>query len=1000
VTTEAYVIPTLHPAGLMRTGRPLTDVIRYDIAKAIKTSLWGHAQEEKLCVVLPSNPSGMAEAVHAAAGWMQRWKSLRCPVAVDVETSSISFWSCKLYSIALCGEDGNNCGVSWTLGDFITLPSDAQWYLDYHLRSILGDPAIPKTYHNAPFDKSVLTRKGFEIAGQTWDTQGLHHLVQPDIYHDLGWVGHTYLDVEPWKLNHEGKKMAFSRDVTELLVYNAKDAINTAKLRQPLLDEIYSKSMSSTLVSWQMAFSDLACRMELAGVPINQPLRRQIGQNLLSEIQGHLQSMRTMLNWPDFNPNKPTHAREAIYGRKYCGISPTQYTEKNNDPSTSYHAFIDHLEHPFILHFTKYIEKRSIYSTQYLDPGGTTFKGEISDRGGAYAQAIYPDGRLHCKWNCYDGETEVLTSRGFVPFPYAVAHIEELEFAQYNPGTELICFTAASNPVAGLSDELLDIESEQVSLGVTADHRLLLRERPGRKRRVSVVSAGDLEYNRRWVHAGRHEFKSKCEWSEDEARLLVAVQADGSWSSGGWRFNFNKQSKLRRLKSILDSLSLRYSERDLGPRSPPGYTCRYSVRINSCNLARKIFEAISEKRLWGPWLLRLSLAAVEAIVAELGHWDGSIECERIRYNTTVESNAMWVQVLACLTGKRAHVRPHEWQGGSGWRVNISRRIFSAVKPDVTPHKRSGTHAVYCVSVPTSFIIVRRRGKIVICGNSTGQKGSRFSSEPNLQNVPQYPVSHRVYMEAPPGRIIVGADKDQLELRLIAVRAGVEELLTEMRKPDGDPHTLAAINAHGAKFLTMPLEMRRLVRNMIKNVVYASIYMAGVRTVWHTIRERKQLPAEMRAACTLAEVSKICRSYFGRYTQIPEWHQNNYSRVEQCGYLEIPPLGRRRYFPVQPAPFKEIANWPIQTVGSDIVGMEMVQIDYELRRRFKDAFVILHGHDAVYTECYERDAEAVAQLIDSIFGKTYIDGPAGPVYLTSRAKIAKNLSMKPNLRKAA
>ena len=993
MTTEAYVIPTLHPAGLMRTGRPLTDVIRYDIAKAVRTSLWDHQQQEQFCIVLPTNPSGLAEVVRSAAGWMQRWKSLRCPVAVDVETSSISFWSCRLYSIALCGEDGNNCGVAFTLRDFITLPADAQQYLEYHLSELLRDPAIPKTYHNAPFDKSVLTRKGFEINGQVWDTQGLHHLVQPDIYHDLGWVGHTYLDVEPWKLDHHGKKMAFSRDVTELLVYNAKDAINTAKLRQPLLNEIYAKSMNQTLVSWQMAFSDLACRMELAGIPINQSMRQQIGAGLLGEIQAHLHEMRVILNWPDFDPNKPTHAREAIYGKKYRGLHPTQYTEKTQEPSTSYHAYIDHLEDPFIQHFTKYVEKRAIYSTQYLDPGGTTFKGEVSDKGGAYARAIYPDGRLHCKWNptgqrgsrfssepnCLDAETEVLTREGWLFFPDAVSRWRSVKFAQYNPESEKITFRDAEAGHHYKGRELLLAEGQQVSICGTRDHRMLLREYNPNKhsREASVVPLESLPQHKRFVHAGSYAF-GKTEINVSLLQLSAACQADGSWGHGGVNFDFKHEWKYRRLRALLDLCGATYGFTERPDRTKHRWRVRMQTR---CPVTLQILGLIGPERAWGPWVLDLTRACAEALLDEALIWDAHTTGRRRFYYSSVKANADWIQTLAVLLGKRASML---WSGTS-WRVSVSDdKAFSSAR--VEPLAIPGAHDVYCVSVPSGYIITRRRGKVLITGN--------------CQNIPQYPVNHRVYMEAPEGRMIVGSDKDQLELRLIAVRAGVEELLTEMRKPDGDPHTLAAINVHGAKFLDMAPAMRKLVRDMIKNVVYAAVYMAGVLTVWHTIRERKQLPPEMRAACTKGEVSKIMRTYFGRYTQIPEWHQGNYARVEQYGFLEIPPLGRRRYFPVQPAPFNEVANWPIQTVGSDIVGMEMVQIDHELRRKFRDCWVILHGHDAVYVECYERDAEAVAQTIDSIFGGTRVDGPAGPVWLTGKAKIAKSLAMKPNLRRKA
>jgi DNA polymerase I-like protein with 3'-5' exonuclease and polymerase domains len=95
--------------------------------------------------------------------------------------------------------------------------------------------------------------------------------------------------------------------------------------------------------------------------------------------------------------------------------------------------------------------------------------------------------------------------------------------------------------------------------------------------------------------------------------------------------------------------------------------------------------------------------------------------------------------------------------------------------------------------------------------------------------------------------------------------------------------------------------------------------------------------------------------------------------------------------VQPPPYTEVANWPIQCLGSDIVGKEMVDIDEELKRQhFKDAHIILHGHDAVYIECRENDAEAICVIVDRLFGHSVVDGPAGPVILTSKAKIGRNL----------
>lgn len=660
----------------MRNPRPISNEIKMDLAKANRISQYGFEQKENFVICHPSNPSGLFFCVKQALGWMDHWISQRCPIAVDVETSALEFFRCKLYSIALSGVDGLDTAIAWTLRDLITMPWDAQLAIDQKLQQILGDVNIPKLFHNAPYDFAVLTRKGFTIQGPIEDTQAYAHLIQPDSYKDLGWVGHTWLDVEPWKLNHEtGKKHAQTKDVLELLIYNAKDALNTGKLRNPLLDEIVARGMNMTLIQYQNAFARLASRMELVGMPVNFAMRKVMGDKLLAELEEQKQRMRDYLHWPKFNPMNKAHAVEVIYGSalnynptkskappgvEYLGLTPTAWTAKKKLPSTKYEDLLDNMEHPFLKMFIAYVENHHVHATQYRD-----------DPAGAYRRAVEDDWRIHVKWN-----------------------------------------------------------------------------------------------------------------------------------------------------------------------------------------------------------------------------------------------------------------------------------------------------------------------------PTGQKGSRFSSEPNVQN---QRARDRAWFEAPEGRIIVGADKDALELRLAAVFSGVRELIHEMSRPGGDPHRLAAVNIFAEKFTSRSPEEQKRLRDGVKTTVYASLYRGGVKTVHKSIRKKKWLDAALRAALTLQVVEHIYHSYFGKYVEIPAWHDMNYALAQTQGYLEIPPLGRRRYFPVQPPPYTEVANWPIQTAGSDVVGMEMVLIQDELDRRFHgDANIILHGHDAVYIECAERDAMEVAKIVNRIFGATPMMGPAGPLALTATAKLCRNL----------
>lgn len=671
----ALLIPAVHPAAVLRGGRPIADVIAADLGKAWRISNGdGPNLTEHIIHVIPGNPIGIPKALELAIQWMQHWRQRGARIGVDVETSALDYFNCKLYSIAIA-EAETGIAISFTLQDFHTLPPSYELALEQELKYVLADENISKVFHNAPFDLAVLHRKGFSIGGRIWDTQGLHHLVQPDIAHDLGWIGHTYLDVEPWKLDHESGKMANTKDPVKLLVYNARDALYTAMLVEPLLAHIEARGMSPVLASWQSAYAQLAVDMENFGIWIDQPTRKRIAAQLREELAQKKHWLREWLNWKDFNPMYDVHRREALFSRKYegppwnLGLKPSKYTEKKNDPSTSYKSIIDYLEHPFVRVLADYVETRMAYATQYKDGTEKDEDGK-QEEPGSYQRALCEDGRLHPRWK---------------------------------PNT-----------------------------------------------------------------------------------------------------------------------------------------------LNSV---------------------------------------------------------------------------------------------------------------------------------------------RYGSEPNCQNQRR---RDREFFQAPENKVLIASDKDQLELRVVACRAGERELLTEMARPGGDPHRLAATRVYGEAFFKKSPEEQKLLRNITKNVVYAALYLAGVTTVWRTIRERKQLDAALRATMTPAVVRHVHTSYFMHYSSITKYNEWLVNQATVHGVTEIPPFGRRRYWPIKPVPATDVANWNGQCPAAEIVTSEMCIIQDELKRKYQGASVIAHKHDELNIECFEKDAESIVKLVKQVFGNTRLDGPAGPVYLTADVKVGKTM----------
>ncbi|RME01759.1 MAG: hypothetical protein D6812_07475 [Deltaproteobacteria bacterium] len=586
---KAWVIPTIHPSAILQGMNVLPETV-LDLAKAIRTAREGPSQRENLVIAHPIF-GPVEEIVRTACAWLDRWIALKCRVAVDIETTGIDYWRCKINSIALSGVDGYDTAVAFTLRNLASLPWEAERVLVDRVRRILADPQIDTIYHNAPFDVSTLRMNGFEISTNVIDTLSFAHVIQPDAMRkDLGWISSTYLDVESWKLEGDGSKQSFdTTDIGAFLIYNAKDALNTAKLVNPMWKEILERGMTAELTWFQCALSQLAAEMCEAGIPVNLQRRAEIGKKIREEMQQLLEKMRAYLDWPDFNPNKPTHAAEALYNRLELPV--TEYTEKTLSPAVSAKALCDHLDHPFVSMYVRYKEAGPTWSTYYKDE-----RVKKGTKDGAFYSAIRK------------------------------------------------------------------VEGQNIS----------------------------------WLH-----------------------------------------------------------------------------------------------------------------------------------------------------------------------------------PKWNPH---------------------------------GQTGSRFSSSPNVQNIPP---KHRVIFEAPDGWSFIYADKDQLELRILACRAGMKPLLDEINKPNSDPHTLNAALIYGDEFLRADPATKKKIRAVTKNVWYASQYLAGYRKVHKTGRQNKKIPMNVRRDLTLERVRRTWEGIHRTYPELRQFHMRNISKVEREGYVEIEPFGRRRYFHTLPAPAVEIANWPIQ-----------------------------------------------------------------------------------------
>lgn len=308
---------------------------------------------------------------------------------------------------------------------------------------------------------------------------------------------------------------------------------------------------------------------------------------------------------------------------------------------------------------------------------------------------------------CLIEGTEVLTKRGWVAIEY-LADYDEV--AQYDKGK--ISF---KKPLEYFrydnTEKLIELTANHVHQIVTGNHRILIEEDKGRKNQTAVVEAKDLDQRAHWhiPTSGiyNNQIKSAIAFSAEEIKLVVALQADGTIDNyGSLAFRFEKKRKIDRLEKILDALQLRYTKNE---------GCFFVHNTNK--LVQKITYFMTKRKLFGSWLLENNFNTLQAFIEEIPYWDGYLE--KKQYFSVIKQNAEWVQTIAHLTGRRATLKaiaPKGFGTKDLYWVKIGKATGTSL---VSVKKRvvETSGDVYCLSIESSFFLVRYQDKISVTGNS-------------------------------------------------------------------------------------------------------------------------------------------------------------------------------------------------------------------------------------------------------------------------------------------
>lgn len=234
-------------------------------------------------------------------------------------------------------------------------------------------------------------------------------------------------------------------------------------------------------------------------------------------------------------------------------------------------------------------------------------------------------------------------------------------------------------------------------------------------------------------------------------------------------------------------------------------------------------------------------------------------------------------------------------------------------------------------------------------------GRLSSADPNLQNIPtksdRADEVRRIFVPEP-GCILLDADYSQIELRLLAVMSGDENLRNSFIE-HRDIHTATASSLFQKTADSVTSNERRVAKTVNFSIVYGISDYGLSRDLQVTVPEARQ----------------YIKSYEAMYPNVRPWMKKQIEAAKKDGYVTTM-LGRRRVinelksanYQVRQFGERAAMNAPVQGSAADLIKLAMVKTDAELRRKGLKSRLILQVHDELLLECPKEEVSQAAAIL--------------------------------------
>ena len=235
-------------------------------------------------------------------------------------------------------------------------------------------------------------------------------------------------------------------------------------------------------------------------------------------------------------------------------------------------------------------------------------------------------------------------------------------------------------------------------------------------------------------------------------------------------------------------------------------------------------------------------------------------------------------------------------------------------------------------------------------------GRLASSDPNLQNIPIKSEDGRDIRKAfvaEKDNILISADYNQIEMRILADLADVKELKKAFQNNE-DIHSLTASQIFNVDIKKVSQDQRRKAKAINFGIIYG-ISQYGLA---------KQINVSN------FEAEEFLNSYFSKFSEIKVYMDRTIKFCRKSGYVSNI-FGRRSHFinindkNYNVRNFQERAaiNAPIQGSAAEIMRLAMIRIDKKLKeQKVNKTKMLLQIHDELIFESPKDEVKKISKVI--------------------------------------